>query len=50
LNWNKIKISPNQISKQIMAKILISPLGTGALNLNNTAAREYRTAKYRIDD
>jgi hypothetical protein len=33
-----------------MAKILISPLGTGALNLNNTAAREYRTAKYRIDE
>lgn len=33
-----------------MAKILISPIGTGALNRNNIAAREYRTAKYRIDD
>lgn len=33
-----------------MAKILISPLGTGALNPNNKSAREYRTAKYRIEE
>ncbi len=33
-----------------MAKILISPLGTGSLNRNNIAAREYRTAKYRFED
>jgi CRISPR-associated Csx2 family protein len=33
-----------------MAKILISSIGTGALNTNNQAVREYRTAKYRIDE
>lgn len=33
-----------------MAKILISPLGTGALNRNNQSAREERTAKYCIEE
>ncbi|OCR00149.1 CRISPR-associated protein [Oscillatoriales cyanobacterium USR001] len=32
-----------------MAKILISPLGTGSLDKNNTATRKYRPANYRID-
>lgn len=32
-----------------MAKILISPLGTGSLDRNNSATRKYRTAKYQID-
>jgi CRISPR-associated Csx2 family protein len=32
-----------------MAKILISPLGTGSLNPNNTALREYRTALYQFE-
>ncbi|MGB3509044.1 MAG: TIGR02221 family CRISPR-associated protein [Microcoleaceae cyanobacterium] len=33
-----------------MAKILISPLGTGSLDRNNIAAREYRKANYKIND
>lgn len=33
-----------------MAKILISPLGTGAISKNNTSVREYRKAKYQIDN
>lgn len=33
-----------------MAKILISSLGAGSLDRNNTAARVYRTAKYRMND
>jgi CRISPR-associated Csx2 family protein len=33
-----------------MAKVLISFLGTGALNRDNTANREYRTAPYKIND
>ena len=33
-----------------MAKILISSLGAGSLDRNNTAARAYRTAKYRMND
>lgn len=32
-----------------MAKILISPLGSGSLDRNNSATRKYRTAKYQID-
>lgn len=32
-----------------MAKILISSLGTGSLNPNNTSKRQYRTAVYKID-
>lgn len=32
-----------------MAKILISPLGTGSLNKDNTSAREYRKAIYKIN-
>jgi CRISPR-associated Csx2 family protein len=33
-----------------MAKILISSLGAGTLDRNNTAARSYRTATYRMND
>ncbi|MDJ1182079.1 TIGR02221 family CRISPR-associated protein [Roseofilum casamattae] len=33
-----------------MAKILISSLGVGSIDRNNTAARAYRTAKYRMND
>ena len=33
-----------------MAKILISPIGTGSLNFNNKSAREYRTANYRLEE
>ena len=33
-----------------MAKILISPLGTGSLDRNNIAAREYRKANYKINE
>jgi CRISPR-associated Csx2 family protein len=33
-----------------MAKILISSLGAGTLDRNNTAARAYRTATYRMND
>jgi CRISPR-associated Csx2 family protein len=33
-----------------MAKILISPLGTGAIDKNNTSSREYKKAKYQIDN
>ncbi|HIK29927.1 MAG TPA: TIGR02221 family CRISPR-associated protein, partial [Oscillatoriales cyanobacterium M4454_W2019_049] len=33
-----------------MAKILISSLGAGSLDRNNTAARAYRTATYRMND
>lgn len=33
-----------------MAKILISPLGAGTLDRNNQAAREYRTATYRLGE
>lgn len=32
-----------------MAKILISPLGTGSLDRNNTASRKYTPATYRIE-
>lgn len=33
-----------------MAKILIASLGAGTLDRNNTAARAYRTATYRMND
>lgn len=32
-----------------MAKILISPIGTGSLNKDNSSAREYRKVNYQID-
>ncbi len=33
-----------------MAKILISPIGTGGLSKDNTSAREYRKTNYKIDE
>ncbi|MDX1957340.1 MAG: TIGR02221 family CRISPR-associated protein [Leptospiraceae bacterium] len=33
-----------------MAKILISPIGTGQQKSDNSSSREYKTAKYKIDE